>query len=160
MGKSGKLTRTINYQRQKVFIGEYQYSIDDKGRVSLPVKYRSKFEDGCIVTRGLDHCLWVYTKEDWDKLAEEISNLPITQKNARSFSRLMLSGAVEVKPDKIGRVNLPAYLKEYCGIKNKVIVAGVYNRLEIWPEKQWNEFKKGMEENSEEIAEQLTEIGF
>ena len=143
-----------------MFIGEYQYSIDDKGRVALPVKFRAKFEESCVITRGLDHCLWVYTKEEWEKLAEEISHLPITQKNARSFARLMLAGAVEIKPDKIGRVNLPNFLKEYSGIKNKVVIAGVYNRLEIWPEKVWEEFKKGMEENSEEIAEQLTEIGF
>jgi MraZ protein len=143
-----------------VFIGEYTYSIDDKGRLALPIKFRSKFDDGCIVTRGLDHCLWVYTREEWETLAEEISKLPLTQKNARSFSRLMLSGAIEAKPDKIGRINLPAYLKEYSNIKNKVVVAGVYNRLEIWPEDVWNNFKQEMEDNSEQIAEQLTEIGF
>jgi MraZ protein len=143
-----------------VFIGEYTYSIDDKGRLALPIKFRSKFDDGCIVTRGLDHCLWVYTREEWETLAEEISKLPLTQKNARSFSRLMLSGAIEAKPDKIGRINLPAYLKEYSNIKNKVVVAGVYNRLEIWPEEVWKDFKADMEKDSDEIAEQLTEIGF
>ena len=143
-----------------MFIGEYSYSIDDKGRVALPVKFRSKFDDGCIITRGLDHCLWVYTKEEWEKLVSSISELPLTQKNARSFSRLMFSGAVEVKPDKIGRVNLPGYLKEYSNIKNKVVIAGVLNRLEIWAEDAWETFKHEMEENSDEVAEQLSDIGF
>ncbi len=143
-----------------MFIGEYSYSIDDKGRVALPVKFRSKFDDGCIVTRGLDHCLWVYTREEWEKLAQQIGQMPLTQKNARNFSRLMLSGAIEIQPDKVGRVNLPSYLKEYSNIKNKVVIAGVYNRLEIWPEEVWKSFKKEMEDSSDEIAEQLSEVGF
>lgn len=143
-----------------MFIGEYSYTIDDKGRLSLPLKYRSKFLSGCVITRGLDHCLWIYTQEEWEKLAEQIGTLPITQQNARSFSRLMLSGAIDLLPDKVGRVNLPSYLKKYAGIKNKVVVAGVYNRLEIWPEESWESFKEGMEKDSDEIAEKLSEIGF
>lgn len=143
-----------------MFIGEYSYTIDEKGRLSIPAKFRTQLLDGCVVTRGLDHCLWLYPMNEWSKIAESLANLPITQKNARSFSRLMLSGAMDLKPDKLGRVNLPSYLKEYSGIKNKVVVAGMYNRLEIWPEDKWGEFKKEMEDNSEEIAEQLSEIGF
>ena len=140
--------------------GEYSYTIDEKGRLSVPVKFRVKLLDGCVVTRGLDHCLWVYSLEEWQKIAEQIASLPITQKNARSFSRLMLSGAMDLKLDKAGRVNLPTYLKEYSKIKSKVVVCGMYNRLEIWPEDGWKEFKKGMEDNSEEIAEQIEELGF
>jgi MraZ protein len=143
-----------------MFIGEYSYSIDDKGRISIPVKFRGKLSEGCVVTRGLDHCLWLYPLDEWEKLAEELAKLPITQKDARSFSRLMLAGAMDLKIDKIGRVNLPGYLKEYAGIKSKVVITGMYNRLEIWPEEKWGEFKKNMEENSEQIAENLSEIGF
>jgi MraZ protein len=143
-----------------MFIGEHSHSIDEKGRVSLPVKFRGELAAGCIVTRGLDHCLWVYPENTWNQLAEKLASLPITQKNARSFARLMLSGATDLIIDKAGRINLPNYLKEYAGIKNKVIIAGMYDRLEIWPEDSWKEFKKNMEENSDEIAEQIEEMGF
>lgn len=143
-----------------MFIGEFTHSIDEKGRLSIPAKFRASFADGCVVTRGLDHCLWLYSISEWEKLAGKIAELPITQKNARSFSRLMLSGAIDSKLDKAGRVILPAYLKEFSGIKTKVIVAGVYNRVEIWPEEEWKNFKKEMEDNSDEIAENLSEIGF
>ena len=143
-----------------MFIGEYSHSIDDKGRLSLPVKFRGKLSSGCVVTRGLDHCLWVYPSEEWDKLAQSLAALPITSKNARSFSRLMLAGAMDLKIDNTGRINLPKYLSDYAGIASKVVICGMYNRLEIWPEDGWQEFKKGMEDNSDEIAEQIEEIGF
>lgn len=143
-----------------MFIGEYSHTIDEKGRLSVPAKFRAKLSEGCVVTRGLDRCLWVYPADEWQKLAEKLSNLPITQKNARSFSRLMLAGAMDLKLDKTGRVNLPSYLKGYAKIDSKVVITGMYNRLEIWPEDSWSEFKKGMEENSEEVAEQIEEMGF
>lgn len=142
-----------------MFIGEYTYTIDEKGRLPVPVKLKPYLGDNCVVTRGLDGCLWVYTVSEWEKIAEGIANLPITQKNARSFSRLMLAGAMDIKIDKAGRINLPGYLKDYAKIKNKVVITGVYNRLEIWPEDKWIEFKRTMEENSDDIAEQLEGIG-
>lgn len=143
-----------------MFIGEYNYTIDDKGRLSLPVKFRNELGESCVVTRGLDHCLWIYTLGQWEKLAKKLSQMPITQKNARSFARLILPGAMDLKIDRAGRINLPGYLKDYALIKNKVTVTGMYDRLEVWPEDKWSEFKKEMEDNSEEIAEKLTEIGF
>lgn len=143
-----------------MFIGEYQHSIDEKGRVSLPVKFRARLASGCVVTRGIDKCLWVYPQDEWEKLAKKISQLPITQKDSRNFSRLILSGAVDLNIDKLGRINLPNYLKDYAGINKKVIVTGMYNRIEIWPEENWNDFKKEMEENSEQIAENLSDLGF
>ena len=142
-----------------MFIGEYTYTIDEKGRLPIPNKFKTQLVESCVVTRGLDGCLWVYPLTEWQKIAEQISGLPITQKNARSFSRLMLAGAIDLKIDKAGRINLPAYLKDYAKIKNKVVITGMYNRLEIWPEDAWGEFKKGMEENSDQIAEQLEELG-
>jgi len=143
-----------------MFIGEYSYTIDEKGRLSVPAKFRSQLENGCVVTRGLDHCLWVYSMLEWEKIASGVSELPITSKNARSFTRFILSGAVDLKLDKVGRVNLPLYLKEYAGIKNKVTVCGVYNRIEIWPEESWGSFKKTMEDSSDEVAEKIEELGF
>lgn len=143
-----------------MFIGEYTHSIDEKGRLSLPVKFRDDLLSGCVVTRGLDHCLWVYPQKEWEQIAQKLSALPITQKDARSFARLMLAGAMETRLDKTGRVNLPGYLKEYAGISGKVVIAGMYNRLEIWPEAAWENFKKQMEDNSDQIAENLAEIGF
>jgi MraZ protein len=142
-----------------MFIGEYTHSIDEKGRLSIPNKFRNELIAGCVVTRGLDHCLWVYSMDEWQKIAKQISELPITQKDARSFARLMLAGAVDVVPDRVGRINIPAYLKEYAGIKSKAVVTGMYNRLEIWPEDNWTEFKKVMEADSEKIAENLADIG-
>lgn len=143
-----------------MFIGEYQHNIDEKGRMSLPVKFRAKLASGCVVTRGIDKCLWVYPVDEWEKLAEKVSSLPITQKDSRNFSRLILSGAVDLSIDKLGRVNLPGYLKEYAGVNKKVTIIGMYNRIEIWPEESWSKFKKEMEDNSEQIAENLSELGF
>ena len=142
-----------------MFIGEYSYNIDEKNRISVPVKFRSALAEGCIVTRGLDHCLWIYPLSEWQKIASDIANLPITQKNSRSFARLMLSGAMDMEMDRSGRINLPGYLKDYAAIKKKAVICGVYNRLEIWPEETWNTFKKEMEENSDEIAEKIEELG-
>ncbi|OQB06034.1 MAG: cell division protein MraZ [bacterium ADurb.Bin212] len=143
-----------------MFIGEHSHTLDDKNRLSIPVKFRASLASGCVVTRGLDHCLWIYPAQSFNQLAEKISELPITQKNARSFSRLMLAGATELEIDKSGRVVLPKYLIEYAGIGSKVSVNGVYDRIEIWPEQKWKEFKKEMEDNSEEVAENLDQLGF
>ncbi len=143
-----------------MFIGEFNHTIDSKGRVSVPAKFRAELENGCVLTRGLDGCLWLYTMPEWQKIADQVSQLPVTQKNARAFARFVLSGAMDLKTDKIGRINIPKYLAEYAEISEKVVVAGMYNRLEIWSESKWNIFKKEMEENSEAVAENLAEIGF
>ncbi|MEI6498363.1 MAG: division/cell wall cluster transcriptional repressor MraZ [bacterium] len=143
-----------------MFLGEYSHTIDDKNRLSIPAKFRDELAKGLILTRGLDGCLWLYTETEWQKIAEGVSKLPITQKNARSFGRFILSGAMDLKLDKVGRVNVPKYLADYAGIKNKVVVTGMHTRLEIWAEDKWNSFKDEMEKNSEEVAENLAEIGF
>ncbi len=143
-----------------MFIGEYRHTIDDKGRISIPSKFRAGLASGCVVTRGLDRCLWIYPQMEWQNLAEKIANLPITQKNARSFSRLMLAGAVDLNLDRVGRINLPAYLRDYASLKKEVVIVGIYNRIEIWPIAAWENFKNEMEENSAEVAENLEELGF
>lgn len=142
-----------------MFIGEYQHTIDEKGRVALPVKFRAKMADGAVVTKGLDDCLAVYTTQEWEILAEKLSALPLTQAASRAFARLMLAGAVQVNIDKQGRVNIPAYLREYAGISGQVVVAGLYSRVEIWSQKRWQEYKSKTEKDSNAIAEELGNLG-
>ncbi|KKQ79700.1 MAG: protein MraZ [Parcubacteria group bacterium GW2011_GWC2_38_7] len=142
-----------------MFIGEYNYSIDIKGRVAIPAKFRVALSKGAVVTRGLDNCLFVYSKTEWTILAEKLSSLPISQANTRAFSRLMLAGAMDVKIDRQGRIIIPDYLKKYAGMKKRAIIAGLYNRLEVWDEDKWNEYKTKTEKNSNEIAENLSALG-
>jgi len=142
-----------------MFIGEYHYSIDDKNRLGVPVKFRAELLKGAVVTRGLDTCLFLFPKKEWAKLAGKLAEMPISKSKPRTIARLMLAGAMDVSIDKQGRINLPDYLRKYAGIGKRVVVAGLYNRMEIWDEKKWEAFKKEAEEDSSEIAEALGELG-
>lgn len=142
-----------------MFIGEYKHNIDDKGRLALPAKFRHDLGDGAVVTRGLDNCLFLYTKKEWEKLAEKLAALPFSQSNSRAFSRLMLAGAMDVEFDKQGRVVLPEYLRQFAGLKKGVTIAGLYTRLEIWDEETWNKYKLQTEAESGNIAEKMGELG-
>lgn len=147
---------TINFM---AFIGEYSHSLDDKGRLAIPVKFRAELKKGAVVTRGLDNCLFLYTKDEWAKAAEKYAALPISQANSRAFSRLMLAGAMDVEFDKQGRALIPEYLREYAGLKKEVVIAGLYNRLEIWGDVQWKVYKTQTEAESGSIAERMAELG-
>lgn len=142
-----------------MFIGEYQHNIDEKGRMAIPAKFRSTLNKGAVVTRGLDNCLFLYTKDEWKKLASKLASLPISQANSRAFARLMLAGAMDVEIDKQGRILVPDYLRKYASMDKKVIIAGLYNRLEIWDQTKWNQYSKGAESKSNDIAEALGELG-
>lgn len=120
-----------------MFVGEYRHNVDTKGRLAIPFRMRSALERGAIVTRGVDTCLTVYTREEWDALAAKIAALPMSDPKARRFARFFLAGAAEVEFDKQGRILLPAHLREYAGITNATVVAGVYNRIELWSEAEW-----------------------
>ncbi len=141
-----------------MFIGEYSHTIDEKGRVAVPAKFRQLLRGGAVVTRGLDACLVVYTKKEWIKLADKISALPFNKANDRSLARFILAGAMDVDFDGQGRVTLPEYLRDFAKLSKKVVVAGLYNRVEIWNEEAWNKFKMETEKQSNEIAEALGEI--
>ena len=141
-----------------MFIGEYKHNVDEKGRLAVPVKFRGDLAKGAVVTRGLDNCLFLYTKKEWQKLADKLASLPIAQANARAFARLMLSGAMDVRIDKQGRVVLPEYLRKYGKVKKKVVVAGLYNRLEIWDENTWETYRAKTEKDSSSIAEKLGDM--
>ncbi len=139
-----------------MFIGEYKHSIDGKGRMAIPAKFRIKLSKGAVVTRGLDNCLFLYTKDEWQKLVESISNLPIQKEKSRAFARLMLAGAMDVSVDSQGRILIPEYLRKFANIKRDVIVAGLYNRLEIWNRHEWEVYKQKTEKTSTKIAEEIS----
>jgi len=142
-----------------MFIGEYLHSVDNKNRLALPAKFRAELKGGLVVTRGLDNCLFVFTKKNWKTLVDKISNQPIGNADARGFSRIMLAGAMEVKLDSLGRILLPDYLKKYASLKKSVVVTGLFSRLEIWDESKWNIYKTQIEKNAEKLAETMGELG-
>lgn len=141
-----------------MFSGEYEHTIDDKGRLTIPAKFRAKLAEGLFVTRGLDGCLFVLPPDAWEALSERVASLPLAQGSARLFSRMMYSGT-ECKLDKQGRILLPPPLREHADIESEVVVIGVNSRLEIWSKKRWQELITRMEEESGLIAEQLASLG-
>jgi MraZ protein len=142
-----------------MFIGEYQANIDEKGRISIPAKFRTELKKKVVVTRGLDSSLFLYTESEWKKLAEKLASLPISTANTRAFSRLMLAGAMDCEIDKQGRIIIPGYLKDFAKIQKKLVFAGLYNRLEIWDQEVWNAYKRQTETESGAIAEKMGELG-
>ena len=142
-----------------MFIGEYRHAIDQKGRLAIPSKFRESLTNGAVVTRGLDGCLYLYTAEEWKKLAEKLATLPMSQSNSRAFARLMLAGAMDVMLDKQGRIVLPDYLRAYAGMRKNAVIAGLYNHLELWEEKAWEAYKAKTEKESGDIAERLGSLG-
>lgn len=141
-----------------MFIGEYTYNIDTKKRLTLPPKFRSVLGKKAIITKGLDGCLFLYTQKQWQELAEKLSKLPFSQADARGFTRVMLAGAMDVSIDSMGRILIPDYLKEYGRFDKKVVVAGLYSRIEIWDEDKWNGYKKRAESEVGDIAERLKDL--
>ncbi|MEA1963363.1 MAG: division/cell wall cluster transcriptional repressor MraZ [Patescibacteria group bacterium] len=141
-----------------MFIGEYKHNLDSKGRLAIPVKFRGLLKKGAVVTRGLDNCLFLYSKKEWEEKAKKISSLPLNKANDRAFARLMLAGAMEIDFDKQGRVMIPEYLREFAKLNKKTVIAGLYDRLEIWDEQKWNKYKMGTEKESNAIAEALGDL--
>ena len=142
-----------------MLLGEYKHTIDPKGRIAVPAKFREKLSSGAIITRGLDNCLFVFAPKEWQILAEKLINLPLSQANSRAFVRLMLSGATDVEIDKQGRILIPDYLRKFAGLSKQAVVAGLYNRMEVWDLEKWEKYKQKTEGASEEIAEKLGELG-
>jgi MraZ protein len=142
-----------------MFIGEFQHNIDEKGRVAVPAKFRRQMSGGAIITRGLDDCLFIFTKKDWETFAGKLSTTPLSQKDPRAFARFMLSGASDVDLDTQGRVLIPSNLRNFAGLKKSAKVIGVYNRMEIWDEATWQQYKAKIEGSSEEIAEKMADLG-
>ncbi len=142
-----------------MLLGEYTHTLDTKGRIAIPAKFRSKLEPGAIITRGLDRCLFMFGTKEWERLVEKLVALPLAQANSRAFVRLMLAGATDVTFDTQGRVLVPDYLRHYAQLKRNVVVAGLYNRIELWASDLWGAYQAKTESASDEIAEKLGALG-
>ncbi len=142
-----------------MLIGEYIHTIDEKNRMSLPAKFRSELGKKIIITPGLDQCLFIFTMKEWTKVSKRLSNsesdLSFLQSDKRSFNRFMFGRAAEVDLDSIGRILIPTFLKDRINLKNSAVVVGVEDRVEIWNEKVWTEYKEKIEKESGELAEKL-----
>jgi MraZ protein len=145
-----------------MFYGEYLHSIDRKGRVILPAKFReaakSHFVDKFFLTRGLDNCLFMFSEEEWRAQESKFKAISFTKAESRKFNRLYFSGAVEIAFDTQGRILLPQYLKDFAEIKRDVVIVGVSNRIEIWAKDKWQEFYGNSRQSFEEIAEKLMDV--
>ena len=141
-------------------MGEYRHTVDSKGRLIIPAKFRDELGARFVVTRGMDGCLFGYPLTEWNNLEEKLRQLPLTKKNARAFVRFFYSAATECEFDKQGRINIPKTLRTHAALDKKCVVVGVSNRFEIWSEERWNEFSDDVEENFDEIAEDMMDIDF
>ena len=139
-----------------MFIGEHLYSIDEKRRVGIPAKFRKELGIGAVITKGLDNCLVLYPIKEWKSRTEKLQEMPLAR---RGYVRITLSGAVDIKFDKLGRTLIPDYLKKYARLKKNVIIIGLGNRIEIWDKKAWDDYRAKSEGQIESIAEKLEELG-
>lgn len=144
-----------------MFYGEYSHSLDRKGRLIIPAKFREVFKEHFAekfyLTRGLDGCLFVFTEESWKSQERKFREMPFTRSESRKFNRLYFSGACEAVCDKQGRILVPDYLKRYAEIKEDVVVLGVSDRIEIWAKEKWQKFFESSQGSFEELAEKLVE---
>lgn len=157
MGDSGTLWGKVGVR--PVFMGEHHHSLDDKGRLILPAKFRTALGDRFIATKGLDRCLFVYPLSEWSILEQKLKNLPFTQGDYRTFARLFFSGAAECEFDKQGRVLIPQSLREYAGIEKDVAVIGVSTRVEIWSKPEWEKYQDESYASYEALAEKIVDLG-
>ena len=142
-----------------MFIGEYEHTLDEKKRVSLPKNFRAPLGKKMVMTRGLDNCLFMYPRANWEKVAARLQELSFAQADTRGFNRFILSGAAEVEADSAGRILIPEHQKQFAGLKKNVVFAGVSDRVEIWDAAVWKEYKKRIEKQADQMAEKLGEIG-
>lgn len=142
-----------------MFIGEYRHTIDTKKRLALPAKFRIELGKTVVITRGFENCLIVYPQKQWKIMSDKLGKLPVSQADARGFSRIMLAGAMEVGLDKLGRILIPEYLKKYASLKKNAVVCGLFNRLEIWDAKKWATYRGKMEKDLGNLAVNLKELG-
>lgn len=142
-----------------MFLGEFQHTLDYKGRVSVPKKFRELLGREPILTRGLDGCLFLYPAKAWENLSEKLKSLPVTQSDSRAFSRYLFGGATKVSFDNLGRITVPDYLRSYALLKKEVVVIGVLERIEIWDKQIWTKLEKKLKKTGELVAERLGNSG-
>ena len=143
-----------------MFMGEYNHTIDAKGRLIVPAKFREILGDNFIVTKGLDGCLLVYPNDEWTRFEEKLKSLPLTNKNARQFTRFFLAGAAACEVDKQGRILLPQVLREFASLEKDVVLVGVASRIEIWSRERWDESMNTYDGDMDEVAENMESLGF
>lgn len=142
-----------------MFLGTYYHTVDERSRVSVPKRFRNEMGLTAVVTRGLDGCLFLFSQESWKKMETKLLAIPLTLGDARSFTRHLLSGAMDVTMDRLGRVLLPKYLLEFANLVGEVAVLGVGERIEIWNKEKWLEYSRNLDMKSRDIAERLSELG-
>lgn len=142
-----------------MLIGEYQHTLDAKKRIAIPARWRREMGRQVVIAHGLDNCLSLYPLKAWTRLSEKLASLPLGQSDTRSFNRFMLAGAVEAEVDALGRILIPDFLKKFAGLETRVILAGIHNRVEIWDETRWTDYKSRVSEKADALAEKLGEIG-
>ena len=142
-----------------MFLGEFQHSLDAKGRVTLPAKFREALADGLVITKGMEKCLFVFSRSEWPSLQDKVQSLSLGTKDARQFSRIFFGGATEEELDKQGRVLVPEHLRQYAELDKDAIIVGVSNRLEVWNKENWDAYVREAESSYVEIAEELTDLG-
>ena len=140
-----------------MFIGEFHHNIDDKGRIAIPSKYRDILGNSFVITRGIEHCIYVYPNDTFNHIVTKLESLPFTKKDARAFTRFFMSGATATELDKQGRVNIPSPLISYANLSKKCVIVGTGDRLEIWDEEAFNEFMSSCNDEMSNIAENLFE---
>ena len=140
------------------FMGEYNHSIDAKGRVIVPSRFREQLGDRFVVTKGLDGCLWVFPTSEWESFSEKLTSLPVARKDARNFTRFFMAGAMEAETDKMGRILLPQVLRDYAELEKEAVLIGTGSRVEIWNTEKWANISSF--DNVNDLAEQMGEWGF
>jgi len=140
-----------------MFMGEYNHTVDTKGRLIIPSKFREDLGDEFVITKGLDGCLFVFPNHEWQTFEEKLKSLPLTNKSARQFARFFVAGATPCELDKQGRILLPGTLREFAGLEKDVVLTGMLSRIEIWSKSKWNENNSC--DDMDDIAEQMTDLG-
>lgn len=142
-----------------MFLGQYVHTMDDKGRIAIPARFRSELGDRMVVTRGLDKCLWVYPWETWQAISARFARLPFTRARNRNFQRYFFAGASECVPDAQGRILISPALRAYAGLGREVVVAGVSDHVEVWDRRSWEALEEQVNGEYEQIAEDLLAPG-
>lgn len=145
--------------RNTMLIGQHVHTLDPKKRISLPAKFRKELGKKVVLTNGLDNCIFVYSIKEWQAIASKLGNLGFGNASTRSFNRFLLGGAEEVEIDSAGRILVPDFLKDFAQLKEKVVLTGVQNRVEIWDETRWSTYVKGVAKEADSLAEKLGEVG-
>ena len=141
-----------------MFTGEYRHTVDDKGRIAVPAKFRAQLAEGAFVSRWLDACLAIHTRAGWDALAEKVAGLPITDQGSRLFQRFIFAGGVEAELDRQGRILLPAFLREAAGLDGEAVVVGSRDHAEIWAPSRWDDYRRALDD-AQKLAQAFDGLG-